>query len=165
MRDLLIIFGMVVAAIIVGALLFFYGPASFRAVTGQTAGISFRLIKEGTNAVTMTERANYQIENQAQLNELWSYLQATPGTVPVINFDKEEVLAVFDGTHTTGGYRISIDQITIKDGVRTVRVIRTAPGPNCILTDAVTSPYQVVVVPKSDLTLSHIDESVTQDCR
>lgn len=164
MRDYLIIFGMIAAAIVVGAGLFFFGPASFRAVTNTPTGISFRLLKEGTNAITMNDRANYQIESQSQLNELWTYLQATPGSVPSINFDKEEVLVVFDGTHTTGGYSIAVDQITEKDGVRMVHVVRTSPGTNCVTTEGVTSPYQVVVVSKTDIALSHEDQSVVRNC-
>lgn len=165
MRDILIIFGMIVAAIAVGAALFFYGPSTFRSTTNPLGNVSFRLLKEGTNAVTVTDRANYEIQNQAQLNELWNYIQGTPGAAPTINFDKEEVLAVFDGTHASGGFSIDVDHITEKDGVRMMHVVRTIPGSNCVLTDGITSPYQIVAVPKTNLSLSHEDQTITRDCR
>lgn len=165
MRDLLIIFGMIVAAIAVGAALFFYGPSTFRSATGTAGNVSFRLLKEGTNAITITDRANYEIQNQAQLNELWAYIQGTPGAAPTIDFNKEEVLAVFDGTHASGGFSIDVDHITDQDGVRMVHVVRMIPGANCVLTDGITSPYQIVAVPKTDFALSHEDQTITRDCR
>jgi len=167
MRDLLVIFGMIVAAIAVGALLFFFGPAAFRSTVGQDIPrtISFRLMKEGQSAPTMSERANYRIQDANQLSELWGYVQATPGSVPSVDFSKEEVFAIFDGTHTTGGYRIQVDRITEENGSRIVHVLRTSPGEGCVTASAVTSPFQIIAVPKSTLPLTHVDEMVTQDCR
>lgn len=165
MRDLLIIFGMIVAAIAVGMLLFFFGPASFRASVGAGPDtVAFRLLKEGQNATAMTERANYSIENAEQLSELWGYIQATPGSTPSVDFTKDEVLAVFDGTHTTGGYYIQVTGVVDENGSRVVQVTRVSPGEGCVTPSAITSPYQVIVVPKSELPLTHEDEAITQDC-
>lgn len=165
MKDLLIILGMIVVAIAFGAALFFYGPSSFRTALGGTApAVTFRLLKEGNDATNNTDRENYLIQNGTELNQLWSYINATPGTAPNIDFTKEEVLAVFDGTHTTGGYRIQVSSITEANGTRTVNVTRTAPGAHCVLSSAITSPYQIVAVPKSSLPLAHADTAATQDC-
>lgn len=166
MKDLLIIFGVIVAAIAVGAVLFFYGPASFRMALGnhQTPVINFRLLKEGTDATAMDVRANYEIKDGSELNQLWGYLGATPGTAPNIDFTKEEVLAIFDGTHTTGGFRITVSGITDANGTRTVHVSRIAPGMNCAMPSVITGPYQIIAVPKSTLALTHDDVSITQNC-
>lgn len=165
MKDLFIILGMIIAALAVGALLFFYGPSSFRSWFGTASpAVSFRLLKEGNDATGMPERVNYRITDGSQLNELWGYVEATPGTTPHIDFTKEDVLAVFDGTHTTTGYRIAVTSIADANGTRTVHVTRMAPGANCVTASAITAPYQIVAVPKSDLKLTHVDESVTQDC-
>jgi hypothetical protein len=166
MRDLLIILGVIFTTLLVGGLLLFYNPASFHLNFGShlAPAAAFRLLKEGTDANSMDERANYEITDGSQLNQLWGYLGATPGTVPNIDFTKEEVLAVFDGTHTTGGYRITVTDITEASGTRTVHVSRIAPGANCAKANAITSPYQIIAVPKSTLPLAHVDTSVTQDC-
>jgi hypothetical protein len=165
MRDLLIILGVIVAAIAVGAVLFFFGPPAFHTLPNSSGNVSFTLLKEGTNALSMSDRANYEIQNQEQLKELWGYVQGNPDSVPSIDFTKQEVLAVFDGTHSTGGYHIDISKITEANGTRTVQVVRTAPGANCTSNQGLTGPYQVVIVPASTLPLTHVDTSVTQDCK
>ncbi|MDB5237332.1 MAG: hypothetical protein JWL88_434 [Parcubacteria group bacterium] len=166
MKDLLMIFGTIVVVIVAGVLLFFYGPASLRTAFGNKtpASISFLPLKEGTDAVGMTDRTNYVIKNGTELNELWGYINAAPGTTPNIDFSKEDVLAIFDGTHTTGGYRIEVTGITQAAGGRTVHVSRIAPGANCMTAASITGPYEIVAVPKSNLPLEHVDTTVTQDC-
>jgi hypothetical protein len=164
MRDLLIVGGMIVAALAVGAVLFFFGPSSFRAGTGTASAISIDILKQGTNAFDMTQRANYHIQNQEQLNELWKYVQTSQNTTPSVDFTKNDVLAIFDGSHSSGGFSIQVLGIEDKDGIRTVHVRRTVPGPKCSVSEQISSPYQVVLVPKSDLTLSHVDEIVTNPC-
>jgi hypothetical protein len=165
MKDLMIVLGTIVAVIVIGALLFFYGPQSFRVALGSMSPrVTPTLLKEGTNATGMSDRANYRITDNDELNQLWSYLDNTPGSAPSVDFSKDEVLAIFDGTHTTGGYNIQVSSITDANGTRTVHVSRIAPGANCFTTDSITSPYEIIAVPKSTLNLTHIDTSVTQNC-
>lgn len=166
MKDMLIIFGTIVAIIVAGACLYLYGPTSFRSLLGnkENTAIPFRLLKEGTDATAMTDRANYVIRNGSELNQLWGYIGATPGTAPNIDFTEEEVLAVFDGTHSTGGFRIQVTGVTNIDRTRSVQVTRVSPGANCITPSVITGPYQIIVVPKSDLPLAHIDTSVVENC-
>ncbi len=165
MKDVLIVFGLIVVTIIVGVSLFFFGPQNFRSLFGAgSPPVSFRLLKEGSDATAMTDRANYRITDSVQLSQLWGYVGVTPGTAPAIDFTKEEVLAVFDGTHSTGGYRITVTRITNEDGTRIVQVTRSAPGANCSTPSVVTGPYQIIAVPKSDLPLAHVDTSVVQNC-
>jgi hypothetical protein len=155
---------MIIVAIAFGALLFFYGPSSFRMALSGVQADSFRVLKEGNDATNNTDRANFVIHNGTELNQLWSYIGATPGTAPNIDFTKEQVLAVFDGTHTTNGYRIQVTSVEDANGTRTVQVTRTGPGPHCTLASAITSPYQIVAVPMSSLPLAHVDTMATQDC-
>ncbi|KND50576.1 MAG: hypothetical protein AB202_03785 [Parcubacteria bacterium C7867-007] len=166
MKDLYAVLGMIIAAIALGSFLFFFGPESFRESAGLTGGkeISFRVLREGQDAHTVDQRVNYRIENPTKLSELWGYLDVTPGAAPGVDFSKNEVLAVFDGSHSSGGYRIEVSHITEEAGKRMVHVTRIVPAEGCITNSAITSPYQVVVVKKSALPLGHMDEVITEGC-
>ncbi|KND49420.1 MAG: hypothetical protein AB203_04470 [Parcubacteria bacterium C7867-008] len=166
MKDSYVVLGMIIAAIVIGAGLFFFGPESFRTAAGfgTPKDVSFRILKDGTDALTVDQRVNYRIENPQKLSELWGYLDVTPGSAPGVDFSKNEVLAVFDGTHTSGGYRIEVSHITEEAGSRMVHITRIVPGEGCVTNNAITSPYQVVVVKKSPLPLAHMDEVITEGC-
>jgi hypothetical protein len=166
MKDLLIIFGMIIVVIAVGAALFFFGPSSFRSylAMGSSPTVTFRVLARGNDADSMTQRANYEITTPAQMSELWGDIGATPGTAPNIDFTKEEVLAIFDGTHTTSGYSIAVSDITDSGTTRTVNVIRTSPGTGCSIAPGITAPYQIIAVPISSDTLTHTDTTTTQNC-
>lgn len=166
MKDLLIIFGMIVVVLAAGAALFFFGPTSFRTAlhSGSSPSITFRVLKEGNDATAMPIRANYKITSPAQMSELWGDIGGAPGTAPNIDFSKEEVLAIFDGTHTTGGYSIAVSGITDAGTTRTVNVTRTAPGSGCAQASGIISPYQIIAIPMSSDALTHVDTGKTQDC-
>lgn len=59
-----------------------------------------------------------------------------------IDFDKHAVVAAFSGAKDTGGYSVSI---TMKDGICNVEDM--APAHGAIVTEAITYPFAVVLVP------------------
>jgi hypothetical protein len=165
MRDLFIIGLMCLAAIFVGAALFFFGPAI--GLPAHTSGPSVTVLTEGKNANT-TERRNYRVTNAEELFSLWQVIYGTnPPGLPTVDFTKNEVLAVFDGSHGTGGYAVQVLSVTDSGVSRVVAIEHQAPGAGCTVTDAVTSPYQIVLVPKmrANMSLSHTDQDRTVDCQ
>lgn len=107
-------------------------------------------------------RANFLITSAPEMSELWKIIDAA-GQTPVINFDTNDVIAVFAGDKPTGGYSIAVSRVT--DGtLRTVTVTLTSPGGSCFLAESLTSPYQIIEIPKGSLPLTHQDEVVTQSC-
>lgn len=182
MRDLFIIIGIALIAILAGITLYMYAaphpvqqtPSEETAVNTtpqpaavQIAGtpVSITLLKQGTDAPQDLGSGNYRIKDAAQMAALWNVLYGPNGpTPPTVDFKKMEVLAVLDGTHATGGYSVSIDAVA-DDGVRTVAVTHTVPGSTCQVSQGFTAPYTVVIVPRTTLSLSHIDKTVESSCR
>ncbi len=163
MRDVLIIGIACAAAILVGAWLYFSDTGI--APTAQDVTASFTVLDQGNDSGTVTERKNYRIKNQDELALLWKMVHGT-GAPTGIDFTKDEVIAVFDGTHPTGGYGISIASVVdTKGGIRTVAIRHTEPGESCATTDAITSPFEIVVIAKSGFPLSHSDEVAVIDCK
>ncbi len=163
MKDILIIGVACAAAMLLGAWLYFSGDSVFPEKT-QNGVVSMSVLDQGANSGAITERKNYRIKTQEQLEELWKLVHGT-GAPTTVDFNTKEVIAVFDGTHVTGGYGVSIVSVVdVKGGARTVSLVRTEPGETCMTTNAITSPFQIVVVEKSSLPLTREEKTVVEEC-
>ncbi len=159
-RDSGIILAICVLAILVGGILYL-GATPASAPTGET---SFSVLSSGTMAVEMREQKNYRVLDEEYFVEVWQMAHGAGTPMPSVDFTTHEVLAVFDGERPTGGYEIGIERILDQGDVREVRIMHTAPGASCITTQALTSPFQMVVVPKSDNTIDRTDLHATVAC-
>lgn len=161
MKDAFVIGVLALVAIAVGLVLYFSVPTF---MTDKEGEVKFREIQSGQNATQEPQRANYRIRSEAEFTALWYHLYGTdqPG-VGNIDFTKQEVLAVFDGTHSTGGYSVKVTKVEDKLLTRVVTIEHVSPDPSCSVTEAVSAPYQIIVLPilKQGGTLTHEDvESV-----
>jgi len=87
-------------------------------------------------------------------------------SLPLVNFDKETVVAVFAGQKATGGYQIRIESIRqvrsvrttpttadeppIQPGTNVVLFRETGPEPGSVVTRALSYPSHVVAIEKTD---------------
>lgn len=93
----------------------------------------------------------------ATLATVWQEHMANlsnPPAVPDIPFNQETVIAVFLGARPTGGYSISIDTVEETSDSTVVSVTVTIPGPAAIVTQAFTSAYHFVKMPKTQKVVS-----------
>lgn len=165
MKDTWLFVSITLLACLIGAGLFFLVPGHAQSPALSRGQVSFTVLDAGTTAPQMDRRTNYVITTQDELEALWGMIHNGQGPiVPTVDFTKEEVLAVFDGSHSRGGYDIAISSVTDMDGTRVVRVVRTAPGDSCVSSEGITSPYQIVQVARTPLTHTHEDETVTHEC-
>jgi len=174
---MLIVLGIIVAAILVGAGLYFYGPGELRetptregneasALSAEVAeDISFKVIAEGSNASSVAARKNYAVFDEGEFERLWTmaYGEEAP-TLPSVDFDSQYVIGVFAGEKTTGGHAIKVEAITDENAVRNVAITIEIPSRDCLVTEALTSPFQIVVVPFSDRELIRTDTEVESSC-
>jgi hypothetical protein len=124
--------------------------------------VPFTELSRGAHSDVST-RTNYLITSTAELEKLWKMISAS-GKMPVIDFTKNNVAAVFAGQKMTGGYAIVVSKIMdVQD--RLVTVTLTKPGSNCILTQSTTAPYQVIQLPKTSLQFTHEDQVTTTNCQ
>lgn len=164
MKDTLIIGAAILVAIAVGAWLMFGGtvPEAGPEASATEGPVAFKVLEAGDNASALEERTNYRIKTQDELNQLWTMIGE--GDAPTVDFGANEVLAAFDGLHSTGGYSIRIASVEDIGNARRVIIVHTAPGEACITTDALTSPFTMVTVPKSALPISRVDQEEVQEC-
>ncbi|MEA2701825.1 MAG: hypothetical protein QOE22_534 [Candidatus Parcubacteria bacterium] len=170
MRDALIIFVAIILAIVIGGYLFLNGgpefnPGSIALPQSQQPASSFWVLAEGQDAGGVDRRTNFRIMTDDEFRALWSLVYGTGGpAVPAVDFSKDEVIAVFDGSHSSGGYRVEVTGVTDAEGKRTVSILREMPGEDCTVTAGITSPFQIVRVPKTSLPLAKEEQSRTRRC-
>lgn len=159
MRDTLIIGAAIIVAIALGAWLLMSGaerPAP------QLGAAAFNVLSEGQDAGSMTERKNYRIKDAEQLQALWQMVKGEDA--PFVDFERYEVLAIFDGTRSSGGYSVAVTAVEDTATERAITITRTAPGDTCITTQAITSPYTIVVAPKTDAPIVRTDVEEIVEC-
>lgn len=177
MRSVFLLPLIVGLAVVIGGLLYLFGSAPFQRSSlpsdtpanqsgsqGKNSE-SFTVLAKGQNAGSIDQRVNYRITDPDQFTMLWEMIYTVNGpSVPVIDFENQEVLALFDGSHSTGGYAISVTGIDDKGGRRVIMIERTEPGENCSTTNAATNPFILVTVPSTELTFDHEDTVKTTEC-
>lgn len=82
-----------------------------------------------------------------------------------VEINRHTVIGAFLGERSTGGYDIQIAHAV--ETAETVDMLARLiePGPTCMVTQAITSPYQVVVIPKTDKVINIIEQKIVQHCR
>ncbi len=102
--------------------------------------------------------AHYVVRNKSEWQRMWRQghysmqvgVPPTPPSPPPVDFQSEMILAVFQGHCSSGGYGVTISKVGETDEQLTVVVKYREPGPNESTTQAVTSPFCMVSVPRSD---------------
>jgi hypothetical protein len=163
----------VLISVVIGGLFYLYGGAafhpSFESITQQPStqpNSRFSILAQGQNADAVDQRVNYRITNADQLEALWYLVYTTAGPpVPKIDFSKKEVLAVFSGSHSTGGYEVAVKDVREAGGKRVISIVYGEPADSCAVSSAQTSPFMLVVVDKSPLPVDHEETTQTSPCK
>jgi len=106
---------------------------------------------------------NSNEDYQKLMIEVYSNLDQLP-RIPVVDFTKYSVVAVFIGNRSNGGFMVSIDSITEGKNL-TVNVTETTPGKDCMVTDAITRPFSLVKIPKTELKPVFKTKQIVKDCQ
>jgi len=157
----------VVFAVIIGAGIYFLA-ATPTAPNGGGADVAFTNVAKDSHG-GYGERGNVMVQSEVEWRDLWSKTtsnQTPPPQLPDVDFEKETLIAAFMGTERTGGYAIEITKITETDSALMVSVKEISPGPNCIVTMALTQPYHIVKILKTEKQVEFlITEEVTECSR
>jgi hypothetical protein len=98
------------------------------------------------------EKSTQVIKNYEEFNALITALNIGDesfGKLLAIDLEKHDLVACFLGEKTTGGYDIEVIDVLFTKTTAEIILKETVPEKNEIVTDAFTSPYLFVVVPKN----------------
>lgn len=107
------------------------------------------------------------IKDKSSWDIFWSELHGNQSeTLPTlqVDFTEKMVIGVGLGTRNTGGYEVQIQDVTVDNEKILVDYVEIQPGDDCLTTQALTQPYQLVVVDKSDLPVEFNSQTETRNC-
>ena len=125
------------------------GPQPFELHSGFTAP---------TNIVARTE---------GELEVLWDTIyagQSPRPSPPAIDFNQHIVVARAMGVRPTGGFTVTLTGLLRQSGEYVVQVRETAPGPDCGVTLAQTSPIDVATIARHDDPIKFAVSTATRNC-
>ncbi len=118
-------------------------------------------IKKGTNEISLQfPRGNYIINSP----EEWDVLFGESGIVPDVDFNEKTVIAVIMGQKPSGGYSVGLKQIEVTEDRIEFMVNETIPGESCIVTEALTNPYQIIAIQKVNYEIKFLGNTIVSEC-
>lgn len=116
------------------------------AAAGNGGPLEVRIAATGTNAIAELSQPQAMAARDAEtLQRLWA-TEIGGGAPPSVDFAKETVVFLFAGTRNTGGWSITEPTAQIENGILVVDAKVQGPPPAAMVTQALTSPYVVLVV-------------------
>jgi hypothetical protein len=90
--------------------------------------------------------------------------EAPKPPVPDVDFSKYMIVLAAMGQKPTGGYSVAIDGVYQSKSYLYASVTETSPGRNCVVTQALTTPVDAVLVPLSDSPIVFVEETAVDNC-
>ena len=114
----------------------------------QEKEIPFDTVDKDVNSIIQA-RAQKVIQNSEDFQKLLNEIGSLKLLVEP-DFSKYTVIAVFQGQKLTGGYSIEINKVKETRDKIQVYIIETFPDPNDVVTQALTSPYHIITIAKTN---------------
>ena len=119
--------------------------------------VAFALLQPAPGIVTLArgsysqvaDRTERAVRTQAEWQALWK-LHGASQPAATVDFAKEMLAAVFLGTRPTGGYDVEIVGMRREGNAVVIEYVEHRPPADAILTQALTSPFHVVKLPRSE---------------
>ena len=128
---------------------------AFSKKPAEAGPVDFELILAGQHS-RMDTAAVFLVDNQQDWEQIWQIAQGRIDPLPPVkevDFTNYSVIAVFRGTKNSGGYSVEIGGIEKSANELKVNVVYRNSSGGMVL-PVVTSPYQIVRIPKGDYTLN-----------
>lgn len=113
---------------------------------GMNGGENFVILKESEYGGREAE-SHEVIRSQQELDALFKELGHNRMTV---DFSAYNVVAVFMGQKNTGGYKITVEDVSVDDNTAHVLTKTTVPEPDGMVSMALTQPYCIASIPKAE---------------
>jgi hypothetical protein len=119
--------------------------------------VAFALLQPAPGIVTLARGSYSQVadrtERAARTQDEWQALWKLHGAsqpAATVDFAKEMIAAVFLGTRPTGGYDVEIVATRREANAVVVEYVEHRPPADAIVTQALTSPFHIVKLPRTD---------------
>lgn len=132
----------------------------------QREKIGFTVLASGGNS-GYEEKERLKITNKADFQKMWdrvyvNFSEKPP--LPDVNFNNQMVIGVFYGQYPNGGSSISVKSVEMYETMIMVKIDEVTPGHNCVTTDVLTQPFQIIRIPKVMVPINYATEQVIRKC-
>ena len=87
----------------------------------------------------------YVLRSLTEWTDFWNVFALTmPTSMPTIDFNQNQFIAVVDGTQSTDKHSIAITEVQSSSSGVVVNVIETSPGQNCSVQPWINQPVHVI---------------------
>jgi uncharacterized protein (DUF885 family) len=126
--------------------------------------VDFTVLATGTYSSYEGTRRLELVSTQNDWQRVWRIV-GNGRPAPEVNFNTRSVLVVYQGRKTTGGYSIAVEEIRRVGASLVVHVKEQSPRAGDITTDALTSPFVVVSMPRppAGLTVKFVEDVIKQE--
>lgn len=118
--------------------------------------VAFTVVDEGDTASDYPDRQGLCVDSLSGWRSLWEQLHRytiPKPTLPEIDFTQYMLIVVFAGEKRSGGYSVQIQQVRETKQALTVHAVVKSPDPDQVATAQIVYPYQVVKVPRNELSV------------
>ena len=129
--------------------------------------VTFEVISFGSQSAVEQEGVQL-IDDESTWISLWKEVHQNrfPTPEPIsVDFSTHQVIAIFMGMKTTGGYQVKAESLQIDSSTFRLQAIYELPGKNCMLTEALTYPFLILKTPRQST--QKVDTQITRkqiDC-
>lgn len=113
----------------------------------QGTNVSFTSIQKGRQS-RITKADNQVVKTALAYSRLWNKLGIN-AKQPSVDFNKQFVIAVFQGKKPNGGFKINVNGLCLSGQELTASVTKTQPKEGCPVQSAITHPFHLVKVNRS----------------
>ncbi len=118
-------------------------------------------LESGNNAAYSKDETYTRFdENDRDFLETWKMIagnQIPLPTAPRVDFNNSRIITVFLGQRPTGGYAITYKRATLEGSTLKLSIETTAPLPDRIVTQALTSPFVMLEVKNTQFNTVQVD--------
>ena len=126
-----------------------------------------KVAKDDGASSRLQKRTGFAIRGEKRWKRTWRKLTATiqpRPRRPRVDFSRHMLLVAVQGRQPSGGHAATITDVGDTGGSLIVDVDDVSPGPGCITTGVITSPYHVVRIRRSRDSISFQRHPVERDC-
>lgn len=138
--------------------------ASHGEIEEDSRVVDFTVLATGTMSSYEGARRLELVSTQNEWQRVWGIV-GNGRPAPEVNFNTRAVVVVYQGRKPTGGYSIAVDDIRRTGASLIVRAKEQSPRPGEITTDALTSPFVVVSIPRppAGMIVKYDDDVIKQE--
>ena len=142
---MLAVFAALLAAL--GCGVAFPQPGGRAGAPGRPLGV--RVLDSGSRSA-ITTAGERVVQAPEEWQRLWQAHQAgavPQRPLPAVDFSRELCIAIFAGQRPKGGFAVAVEQVTESASGVEVSYRVTVPPPGAIVSQALTSPFQIIAIP------------------